>query len=159
MGTDGAKDVVLDSADLRYLAEQIDVLDKTIQGLTLQRNASIQYVYHTHTGSASSGTGCYTRPVYHNHSGACPSTQVAHTHYNVIWSTSLGYQDGNGNTFKRFEIICSDCGGNRFEVVGTNAIHYVPQYNCGYSDGQFLGYTLNCGKSTSTIDSAYIVFD
>lgn len=43
-------------------------------------------IYHTHTGSSSSGGGCYGKAVYHVHTGsstgggACYQTKVYHTH-------------------------------------------------------------------------------
>ena len=76
--TDSSKEVIFDSADLRYLANQCDQLETMINGLSMKQNADIVYVYHHHTGSETSYGGCYTVG-YHTHVGTSTSGGACYT--------------------------------------------------------------------------------
>lgn len=205
VGTNGSDEVVLDSADLRYLASQLDVLDKTIQGLTLQSNANIAYTYHKHKkgdGTLSSGTiysttnpgGCYKGSGHtHDKTGTCSTKYTTHVHSSscatkvVTVTTQCGGEvyllDSNDyGSFVARRYRCVRCGniwrqeasgweglGDPITVCGRSISSPQTVYACNdaplnsgkvYTCGSPTNtWTLGCGKSTSSIDSAYIVFD
>lgn len=80
-------DILLDSADLYFLANQLDGLEDTINALSRDNNANVSYVYHNHVDAVGdvnhnsvvySNTnvgGCYV-PSGHTHNalGACSTT-------------------------------------------------------------------------------------
>lgn len=76
--TNSSQEVVFDSADLRYLAAQCDQLETTIDGLSMQQNANIEYTYHHHTGTETSCGGCHTVG-YHTHIGSSTSGGACYT--------------------------------------------------------------------------------
>lgn len=227
VGINGTDEVVLDSADLRYLANQLDVLDQTIRGLTLQSNASIEYTYHVHKkgdGTESSDTiystvnpgGCYFDGGHtHDKIGACPYTQSPNTYHIHSGSPTSGggcytvpvyksvtctvYQSGCMNSYTGYDgqehcqytLYHTSCGR------GTQTYNYPAhsqsnhvgarswQQTCTVVGGVITGYAtscknlplnagsqkiyscgsptntwvIGCGKTTSSIDSAYIVFN
>jgi len=65
----GKQEVLLDSADLLYLAGECDKLESVISGLSLTNNPNISYTRHHHSGSIYANGGCYTSG-YHAHSGS-----------------------------------------------------------------------------------------
>lgn len=182
----------------------------------MTQNTSISYTYHSHTGSQSSGGGCYTTPVRHQHSGSptvyggCYVVPVYHQHSGSPSSgggcyggspyhqhTASCYQpchvhqqhcvsggwyhdwdcssDGSGcpshpkydycqGELNSEEIVCGleqgDYVGYTLQC-GKTAGSTVDYYNpgCGRTAGVTIDkYTLGCGKTTSTIETAYIVF-
>lgn len=80
-------EVVLCSADLRYLADECDKLETMIDGLSQTQGANISYEYHYHTGNMYVKGGCYNSGYhahsgceYHTHGDSCYTTKVIHTH-------------------------------------------------------------------------------
>lgn len=88
------RDVLLDSADLYYLATQLDGLEAAIDALSFSNNANVSYVYHHHI--KSDGTvldkdivysstalgGCYkTNGHTHNKTGTCGTTMTPNTYH------------------------------------------------------------------------------
>lgn len=64
---------------------------------------------HHHTGSATTGGGCYTEPIYHKCTSACPSSHV-HTdpngeHWTDCWEPYGSELIGEGQ-----EVECGKCG-------------------------------------------------
>lgn len=184
-------EVLLDSADLRYLAGQLDVLEQTIKGLTLQQSASISYTYHSHKkgdGTASSVTlyqttnpgGCYKSGGHtHNKTGTCSTKYTSHTHtssctYSVTYHGTMECtsRDGEYSYFK-----CNNCGRTARSYDGGASTGWgmghcdscaTRSYTCSgvlnsgltYACGSPVNtWVLGCGKSTSSIDEAHIVFN
>ena len=105
-------------------------------------NASISYVYHKHDGTSSTGGACYA-PIYHSHTMDC--------------------YGGNNNCKNATQISAGqyrcNCDGGRFS--GTNAWHMCwdeSHLECD-KGGTIIGYSLICGKTEQTIESATIVFN
>lgn len=98
--------------------------------LSLYDKVNISYVYHEHMGDSISGGECYTYVTPHHHNTSC-------YYYHGLW-----YHDYN-------------CGSGK---DGSCEGHPYGDLICGQaeSDG---GYALNCGKTTSTIESVTIVFN
>lgn len=185
------EEAVLSSEDLYYLADQLDVLDQTIQGLTLQANASIEYTYHTHKtgdGIESYGTlystdapgGCYVPGGHtHNKTGTCPSGYTYHVHTSTCsyTETYLGEYKCTSRYNGTSYFKCNHCGhetsnydGGASQGWGIGHCHHCSIKNYSCSGVLNAGYTyycgsptntwvLGCGKSTSTIDEAHIVFN
>lgn len=109
----------------------------------------VQYVYHVHTGNAAEGGGCYTSPIYHTHSGACyvegehNSSCPSHIAFHPYDCGSVHDWDGDGHGCDGF--ILYDCGG-----------HSVLSCSLGNT---ILGYSLGCGKTEETIETATIFYD
>lgn len=181
VGRNGSKEVVLDSADLRYLANQLDVLDRTIQGLTLQSNANIEYNYHEHKkgdGALSSSTvysatdpgGCYRGSGHtHNKTGTCSTKQVpvgqcqwVTTGFKNQGYCSVTQTPANHRYVKctvcgrRVDGGCTNCGSGMPDASQSVCSGTITQYTCGSPTNTWV---IGCGKTTSSIDSAYIVFD
>ncbi len=103
--------------------------------------AHIDYIYHTHTGDASAGTGCYTKRTYGDSSGV---------HFYSTWMSS-GY--------RHWSVQCKDC----FEIF-TNVSEAQPDWknrvkshpNCPAHPN---GWTIGCGKTSSTVEQYIISFD
>jgi hypothetical protein len=113
---------------------------------TIKRHTHIASCYHTHTGSSSSGGGCYTSPVYKAHS---------HTSAEQIWCAGVVSSDGSGNWY------CSNGHCVTWYVsVGamTTQCNIVVGYTCGKTEGVRYEsdgveyYNLDCGKSETTLD-------
>ncbi len=89
---------------------------------------------HVHTGSSSSGGGCY-QAVYHSHSDSCYTIERYEAGY------SRGSSPEGWNYYH-----CDKCGT---EFRGTNGWHNcsaTSHLTCGKT-GQIEGYTLGCGHS------------
>ncbi|MFI3213246.1 MAG: hypothetical protein R3Y24_07875 [Eubacteriales bacterium] len=101
-----------------------------------------QPTYHVHTGSSVSGGGCYTVPIYHTHTAECYSegshtdSCASHTEYHTYDCGTIHDYDGDGHGCDGY--IVWDCGGHTY-------------LSCGMENG-IIGYSLGCGKSTSTIE-------
>ena len=94
-------------------------------------NASIEYEYHVHTGS--NGSGCYT---YRRTCGA---------------SILNDCEDPDGNGGYIFT-------GDNYYCTGSPS-HGYGSSNPGSRCPAFLGWSLGCGKTESTIEKAIIVFE
>ena len=116
--------------------------------------AEIEYIYHEHTGDSTNGGGCYTEPIYHQHIGNAGTRGGCYT---------IKIPDGSGCK-KGYHTIklpngfwqCTNCGC--WDSEGQFCIHdsYAP--SCGL-DGVVDGWKLDCGKTTSTIEKAVIVYN
>lgn len=111
------------------------------------------YNYHQHTGSSAEGSGCYTTPQYHQHTNSCYKTCGG--------NASFDHFDNNGWTAVYH---CSQCG--RWLSNGQNEQFYAPNniscyeriLNCNKGN-EITGYSLGCGKTTETLESATVIFD
>ena len=124
-------------------------------------------VYHVHTGSSSTGGGCYTAPVYHTHTSSCRTGTI------VRISTESeprgGYYDDNGIWYDlywwRHVDKCNNCGatwtygqntdGSWFGTQppgGTGATHNCGGNYCGKTEETIEKYNLGCGKTEETIE-------
>lgn len=153
---DATQEVLLDSADLRYIASQLDDMEDIINGLKQQSKGNIKYIYHTHhkgDGFASSGViysltnpgGCYKSAGHtHNAIETCPShtetTHITHEHYI------------SGNPYH-----CDHCGIGGY---GSNT------HTCTYPDTSTVWdcgspvntWTVQCGWREGEIEKAEIIF-
>ena len=140
---------------------------------------TIVTVYHTHTGSSSSGGGCYTVPITHSHTGTpgltyangCYTKPVTSSVYcgsgvdTVEGPCSWWWDDANNRCIRcwstdrnnlHYKTVCSNCG----ESCGSTHYKTVTTYqlNCNKSTN-VTGYSLGCNKTTSTIESKYTTFN
>lgn len=98
-------------------------------------------VYHVHTGN-SSGGGCYTAPIIHTHTSDCysegshDSSCPSHIEFHSYDCGGVHDWDDDGHGCDGFTAY--DCDGHTY-------------LSCNKGNG-VVGYSLNCGKSTSTIE-------
>lgn len=127
-----------------YTAGYTDGLNGKLNGI------SISYVYHQHTGSASSGSGCYTKGI-HNHTSSCGIKYGTHHVVNT------DHYDG-GNVYR--ECIYCGMGGYVYDDWHTGDWGTCYSNQVGYSCGSPTNsYALGCGKTENTIESATIIFE
>lgn len=128
-----------------YTDGYTDGLNEKLNGI------SISYVYHQHTGSASNGSGCYTKGV-HYHNSSCGIKYGTH---HVV---STEHFDGGSNYME-----CTYC-----HQGGYSDSWHTGDWGTCYSHEAGLGcgvippinsYTLGCGKNENTIESATINFE
>ena len=95
-------------------------------------NVNIQYNYHTHEGTTTSGTGCYTTP-------------------NIVNVTCTGWIADEFDINGGIHIgTCNRCGRTDYTTGGKI---------CGRLLGTRQdGYKLDCGKTEDTIESATIIY-
>ena len=109
-------------------------------------NVTITYTYHNHTGE--NGTGCYTTAIKHSHTSACNRT---------IACTCSSYK---GDTSNPDDIVCGRCGHHVARHGGGGKCSKTETtIGCGIGEGTVTGYNLGCGKTETTIETAYIVFN
>ncbi|MBO4847118.1 MAG: hypothetical protein J5525_12610 [Lachnospiraceae bacterium] len=125
----------------------------------------VLYKKHVHSGSSSSGGGCYTRPHYYWYTtGHCNGSAERHTSQGGDW-----------------QYTCSECGrwfssdfgtgheygeaGDGYSVpTGANIDRIVYEVTCGktpgvrYDSEEIEGYTCTCGKRDGQLVSARIAF-
>ncbi|MDE6388340.1 MAG: hypothetical protein K2L82_11115 [Lachnospiraceae bacterium] len=103
--------------------------------------AHIDYIYHTHTGNAAAGTGCYTKRTYGD------STNVK---FYSTWVSS-GY--------RHWSVQCQDCREifTNVSEAQQNWQNLVKvHHNCSAHPN---GWTIGCGKTSSTIEQYIISFN
>ena len=121
-------------------------------------NIDIQYTYHEHTGTSSTKGGCYTVDV------ACGGTKDlklnspscyngrswgnCHTSSGYVCSTHGCYYDSS-----KGQMNCK-CPGH-YECKSCGAVHDSLYGICNVTRS----YTVGCGKTTDTIESATIIFN
>lgn len=142
-------------------------------GFAARGNGQISYTYHQHTGSETSGGGCYTTRIYHSHDSSCYTQQTG-------WWVQYHRVDRCptcGNTRGWDSWHCDKCGAEIDTGIGDcrdgSNNHYHSENNppdnrvhvcgstltCTIPVGRFMGYKLGCGKKAGeTIESATIVF-
>lgn len=109
---------------------------------------------HQHSGSSSSGGGCYTKGVYHTHTDSCYGS----TTYG-IWRYKGTHVDGNGDT--RYDTYCDLCGAYEQPYANTldGSIHCSKKnLTCGKSTTTPISYQLGCNKTENTIVSYTISY-
>ena len=93
---------------------------------------NVQYTYHEHIGDKTNGGGCYTAP-------------------NMVNLYCTGYIrdefDENGGTHIG---TCNKCGSTQFTTGGKTCNRLL-----GTTQE---GYTIGCGKTEETIESATIIY-
>lgn len=112
---------------------------------------NISYTYHKHTGSSSSGGGCYTKSVYKNVNKtvteACPG-----------YFLYIGTEENGTLIF-----ACDTCHGDRALPAEYGEGYRGKCPNSSWTHTKtvqvFDHYDPGCGKTTSTIESATITFN
>lgn len=117
----------------------------------VQNNAKITYTYHQHSGSSTSGGGCYNVSKRVTVYVRCDGQEKAGDPYfnrTVLISSLI---DG------RSEGTCTICGRSG----GTNGGASVgDSIKCDYASEEYSTiYDIGCGKSTNTITGVVISFD
>lgn len=120
------------------------------EGLTsAMENIDIQYTYHEHQGESFTNGGCYTVPVYHSHTNSCYS-QCSGTIYSL------------NSTATQTQWRCNKCGWQAYIDNVHNTKYGDPckqnVISCT-SGGTIVSYSLGCGKTTDTVESATIIFN
>ncbi len=115
------------------------------------QNLNITYTYHTHEGEAAAGTGCYTVPVYHSHINTCLGT----TTNSCGCTTDRGWHEvpNNGSPYP----ACDHCGHFYHQSSPCGFGTTTSYYKCGL-DQAIEGYSLGCGKTEQTIETATIKY-
>lgn len=129
-------------------------------------NAHIEYYYHEHTGdsgkdpipdgdtyySTNNPGGCYTKSSHtHNKTGKCGTKRVF-----CCNAENLGSHHYNADLNE--QEYTWKCRNNGNTWVGNIAAgdHYKSEYTCGSPKNT---WKINCGKTTSTIVGASIIWD
>ncbi len=146
--------IVIDSEGNQTIHTNHSDNDNDLHCDICNKQGTLAYTYHTHTGT--SGNGCYNKPVYHQHTSGCYS-KCGRSYYFVRSFTSGGqtwyaYACPNctTDTSDNSRLICrtaqvgGTCSNSRLTCSRGNNVE---------------GYTLGCGKTTSTIESQYTKFD
>ena len=114
------------------------------------KQGTLAYIYHEHTGNTSVGGGCYTQYVAgHTHTDSCKKECSRTVYYD---GTTKVY---DGVTW--YKPKCPDCGTRPYRTAKTS---YCGNYviKCGQTE-KAASYNQACGKTTSTIESQYTKFD
>ena len=110
----------------------------------------ISYTYHAHTGSSSKGGGCYTKAVYKNKNETV--TEVCPGYCRYIASESDG----------TLILSCDKCGWDMLRPSEYGTDYTVKCPNDSWTHTKTVKvldhYDPGCGKTTSTIESATIIF-
>ena len=115
-------------------------------------NLNIIYTYHEHEGiSDTTANGCYTTPVYHSHESSCYVTCTG-TMVRVD-SYKAGYPE---TTF--YVLKCNKCGAEDTGTSKNDKPCYIKTTNCGKNTNTLDHYSLGCGKTEDTIESATIIY-
>lgn len=114
----------------------------------------VEYIYHEHTGDSANGDGCYTEPIYHQHTGNAGTYGGCYT---IMVPDVNGCKQGY-HTIKLPNGLwqCSHCSCQDGEGYFCSHEGFKP--SCGL-DGVVVGWDLGCGKTTSTIEKAVIVYN
>lgn len=145
-------DNILTLANQQYQSGYADGLGKI-------DNAKITYEKHFHSGSPTTGGGCYTIENEHHHTsacyGVCDGTWIKDTN-------SWGDKDGNGD--RRYRGKCSKCGLTAADYspwstypAGMGSTHQSAIPTCGKTEGEKT-YSLGCGYTEGQILSATIKY-
>lgn len=146
------------NADTKFTAEQIGnyyihtlTIDKYGRKQeTVKGPVEVKESYHVHTGSAKTGNGCYTKPVYHNH-------EKSKCEYRIVYcggTNKVTYVGGGATHMK-----CDKCGNVSYRE-GEKAIDYEDgcsvikekYYTCNKSTSTIDSYTLGCNKTAQTVE-------
>ena len=117
--------------------------------------------YHTHTGDVTNGGGCYTTPVYkvHTHISSCYSTKTVQS------TCQCGAY--NGRYLENGAFVCMTCGHYGHGpggICGASITSTQTIIVCGKTQGQSYesqgieSYSLNCGKTETTIENYTISY-
>jgi len=115
-------------------------------------NIDIQYTYHVHQGDTSSSGGCYTTPVYHSHANGCYKKCGG----TIGPSENVDIAAGGQWTVR----ICQTCGEwYNPSATPSTCTKLTSTVICGKKTTTIEGYSLGCGKTIDTIESATIIFN
>ena len=126
----------------------------------IKDNITITYTYHTHKGTEETGGECY-KPIYkqHTHISSCYKT----VNSSCSCTTDAGKWYGiPGET--NYYLRCEACGhaghGSDRCGAGTTSTSIICGKTAGqrYEDEGIEGYTLCCGKTLDTPETATITF-
>ena len=122
--------------------------------------------YHSHTGSASSGGGCYGTINYHTHVSSCYRFEKASTSF----TQTGGSNEACGCGWYTAILSCNNCGatgneGGESWQCSSHGGGYSGwpdcDPNCGCGENVLNcsvtidSYSINCGKSTTTLICGY----
>lgn len=118
-------------------------------------NRSSNRIYHKHSGSSSSGGGCYGVPTYHVHTGNSTSGGGC---YGKATTETYTYQVEVNDDPDRY---CLDCGQSlnistgtcwRCDYSGNMGNNNYGQTHWETRTGTRTVYSINCGKNESTVE-------
>ena len=113
---------------------------------------NVQYNYHVHEGNELMEGGCYITPVYHAHNSSCS--------YTTSYPGTRKWQNFmSGST--AYKWTCTNCGEVGYAPEKGQEIPCsfcaVRNYTCG-KENTIERYSLGCGKTEDTIESATIIY-
>ena len=108
---------------------------------------NIKYTYHQHSGNSTNGGGCYGKIVYKTTQVICGSTKAR-----TICGSYQAPSSTTGEMTTHCYYKCPDCGTVTTQGSGA-CTGYITKTTSDVDH-----YELNCGKTTSTIESATIIF-
>ena len=137
---------------------------------------SYENTNHTHNGDEINGTGCYTKPIYHQHNedcyGNCPAVEGAVTILstnNVVKCDNSFCQSNNdenwvytNNTKTIYNVTCNGCGNNGqssyCSVCGTQtfSVSHKNVLTCSKNESYIESYELNCSFVSGTSNKILI---
>ncbi|BDF45192.1 hypothetical protein CE91St56_23150 [Lachnospiraceae bacterium] len=104
----------------------------------------IEYTYHYHTGDASSGGGCYTTQLYHQHTPGCYTRATCQPYCLGLTHTS---RNDNWDVHENSRFMHPDCG---MGIIYRSPKHFVGDpCNCDHMDSHTYD-KLSCGKTNAT---------
>lgn len=115
----------------------------------------VEYIYHEHTGDATLGTGCYSKPIYHQHTDSC---------YGTCGGQAVRIEFINNGWGAHYQ--CQRCSRS-WDAMALGAEQWTnPVYmTCNASivtcnlTNTIIGYELGCNKTNETVEQAIINFN
>lgn len=145
--TNGNQSVLLTAEDLKYLAAECDKLEDTVEGLSQTDSANIRYVYHHHTGSPTTGGGCYGNGKHVHvgdvkHKGGC-YTDGYHKHIRETARDMGCYKcectkEGNTCVKHKHTLNCGNKPINRWSETCNNLPLNSFELVCGWKEGEIV---------------------
>ena len=126
-------------------------------------NLQVFYTYHVHEGDAVNGGGCYTKEITEDIYESCThrlSGWIAYYKKGEYFDGYYGYEFvwDNGTvdlcTITLQNVVIATGYADGRDLNNSDYIHTHDVF----VETKLLGYDLNCGKTTETIESATIIY-
>lgn len=140
--TNGNQSVLLTAEDLKYLAAECDKLQDTVEGLSQTDSANIRYVYHHHTGSPTTGGGCYGKGKHVHvgdvkHEGGC-YTDGYHKHIKKCVKCECKHDESGKCIEHKHTLVCHNEPINRWNETCNNLPLNSFELVCDWKEGEIV---------------------